>query len=52
MRTLEMYLTNNQILMLRNVDVNFFVTDTTKARRRLVTFDSQEHFDKALRMIV
>lgn len=52
MRTLEMYLTNNQILMLRNTDINFFVTNKVASKRRLVTFNSQEHFDKAFRLIV
>ena len=52
MRRLEMYLTNNQILILRNSGVNFFVTNEVRARRRLVTFDSQEQFSKAYRMII
>lgn len=51
MRRFEMYLTNNQILILRNSGANFFVTNEVRARRRLVTFNSQEQFDKARRLV-
>lgn len=52
MRRLEMYLTNNQILILRNSDVNFFVTNEVRARRRLVVFNDLDQFNKAYRLII
>ena len=52
MRTLEMYLTGPQIAMLSFLDIEFNRTDVTNNNRLLVTFDSQEQFNKAFRMLL
>ena len=51
MRTLEMYLTGSQIATLSFLNIEFNRTDITKSNRLLVTFDSQEQFNKAFRML-
>lgn len=51
MRILEMYLTGSQIAMLSFLDVEFNRTNITNSNRQLVTFDSQEQFNKAFRML-
>ena len=52
MRTLEMYLTGPQISMLSFLDIKFNRTGTINNNRLLVTFDSQDEFNKAFRMLL
>lgn len=51
MRTLEMYLTGSQLSMLSFLDIKFTLTEVFNNNRRLVTFDSQEQFNKAFRVL-
>ena len=51
MRTLEMYLTGPQIAILSFLDIEFNRTDIIVNNRMLVTFDTQEQFNQAFRML-
>ena len=51
MRTLEMYLTGSQLSMLSFLNIEFTITDAFCNNRRLVTFDSQEQFNKAFKVL-
>lgn len=51
MRTLEMYLTGHQIAMLHFLGLEFNRTDIVHNNRLLVTFDTQEQFNQAFRML-